>query len=119
MAFHIPQDLLDAMKENSDNEIKKEMKKNRKKNTKWEEVRTYPSPCQCEAIRYISPRGKQQLFRTLRKVKTFLWFTKDVPIKVVCTSIPVCEDGEYFWKQVKEEPYNSQNLNNTKEIKNE
>lgn len=90
-----------------DREIKKEMKIIRKKNTKWEEVGTYPCPCQCEAIRYITPRGKQQLFRTLRKVKTFLWFTKDVPVRVVYTSIPVYEDGEYFWKQVKEEPYDS------------
>lgn len=90
-----------------DRTIKKEMKITRKKNTKWEYIRTYPSPCQCEAIRYIAPRGKQQLFRTLKKVKTFLWFTKDVPVKVVYTSIPVYEDGEYYWKQIKEEPYDS------------
>ena len=107
MGFKIPDGSLEAMKKNSDTEIKKEMKKTRKKNTKWEEVKTYPCPNQCEAIRYISPRGKQQLFRKLKKVKTFLWFTKDVPVRLVCTSMPVYEEGEYFWKQVKEEPYST------------
>lgn len=93
------------LKKAMDREIKKEMKTTRKKNTKWEEITNYPCPNQCEAIRYIAPRGKQQLFRTLRKEKTFLWFTKDVTFRVVYTSLPVYEDGEYYWKQVKEEPY--------------
>ncbi len=103
MGFHIPDEIMEAMKDNEkDNEIKKEMKNTRKKNTKWESVMNYPCPCQVEAIRYLAPRGKQTIMRTIRKAKGFLWFKKQIHIKLLTTYMPAKEDGEYFWKQTEE-----------------
>ena len=103
MAFSWPEESWNMIQDAHDKEIKKEMKTNRKRATCWTPVRCYPCPNQMEAIRYITPRGKQTIFRTTKKVKGFLWFKKEVCIKLLTTYMPVKENGEYFWKQTAEE----------------
>ena len=55
------------LKDNLEKELKSELKANRKRDGKWEKIPgIYPCPCQCLAVRSIAPRGKQQLFRTVK-----------------------------------------------------
>ena len=91
--------------------LEKELKANRKKNGKWERLEPYPCPCQCLAIRYIKPRGKQDIFRTVKKVKTkFLKIfpiTEEKQIYVIYTYIPklncLKEGKNMYWKQTRRE----------------
>lgn len=93
---------LKTLKKFKDDDIKKEMKTTRKRNTQWIEIQSYPCPNQCLKIRYIAPRGMQKIFRTTKKVKTFLWFKKEIQIKLLTTYLPTKKDGEYFWDLIKE-----------------
>lgn len=92
--------MLDEMQKRFEVEAEKELKANRKKNGKWEKVSNYPCPNQCLAIRKIAPMGRQSIFRTTKKVKSFLWFKKNIPIKIICTEIMKKSGDIYFWKEI-------------------
>lgn len=106
MAFN-NDSIIEFLIEEGNKEIKKELKITRKRNGKWEEVRSYPCPNQCLKIRNIAPRGMQKIFRTTKKVKSFLWFKKEVEIKLINTYIPEKKNKEYFWKQIRSEVFAS------------
>ena len=80
-------------------ELRRELKITRRKNTLWQKVPYFPCPNQCIAIRYICPRGTQKIFTTTKRVKTFLWFTKEVPIKMIYTEIPKKEGKQLYWEK--------------------
>jgi len=90
------------------NELKKELKANRKRNGNWLIIPgIYPCPCQCLAIRYIKPRGKQNIFRTIKETKRkalgIFTITEEKQIYVISTYIPEKKGKELYWKQTKME----------------
>ena len=98
------------LKDNHQRELKRELKANRRKNGKWEKIPgIYPCPCQCLAIRFIAPRGKQELFRTVKTVKTRLWgifpIIEEEQIYVIYTNLPMkYGDGIVYQTTRKEIP---------------
>lgn len=94
---------------NLQKELAKELKTTRRRNAPWMLIPNYPCPNQIIAMRMIAPRGRQDIFRTIEKKKTFLWFKKKVVKHYVLTYLPEEYDFEtYNWKLISKEELTKQ-----------
>jgi len=79
-----PEPIIKIWEEQNLKLIKSELKANRKKDGEWMRIPHHGLPGQCNAQRFISPRGIQSR-----------WNHGDIT-----TIIPECKNGKYQWRAV-------------------